>query len=116
MGIYKIRKASPQINARARLSNVRVSGIPVVGGFMDSMAGGGWGPIVTTKLVGASQDPKEAIGSVNYAEFFLTISVAAALFSILDANVWVLFVGSVFTAPLQLMQQGTSKSEPCCFW
>jgi len=103
MGFYVISKAVRKLKARSQLSTTRLSGIAVMGGFMDSTGGGGWGPIVTTTLVGAGQDPKQTIGSVNYAEFFLTITVAAALFSILDSTVWVLVsglvIGGVFAAP-----------------
>ncbi len=86
-----------------QLSTGRISAVAVLGGFMDSTGDGDWGPIVTTTSVGAGENPKVTIGSVNYAEFFLTITVAAALFSILDATVWILVsglvVGGVFAAP-----------------
>jgi uncharacterized protein len=103
MGLYVLSKAFRKIKANMKLSTGRISAVAVLGGFMDSTGGGGWGPIVTTTLVGAGENPKVTIGSVNYAEFFLTITVAAALFSILDATVWVLVsglvVGGVFAAP-----------------
>ena len=70
---------------------------------MDSTGGGGWGPIVTTSLVGAGHDPRTTIGSVNFAEFFLTVGVATAFFSILDGSVWLivagLVIGGMFAAP-----------------
>jgi uncharacterized membrane protein YfcA len=70
---------------------------------MDTTGGGGWGPIVTTTLVGSGHDPRTTIGSVNFAEFFLTVTTAAALFSILDHTVWIivagLVVGGLFAAP-----------------
>jgi uncharacterized protein len=103
MGLHVLSKAFRKIKANVQLSTGRISAVAVVGGFMDSTGGGGWGPIVTTTLVGAGENPKVTIGSVNYAEFFLTITVAAALFSILDATVWILvsglIVGGVFAAP-----------------
>lgn len=103
MGLYVLSKAFRRIKANVQLSAGRISSVAVLGGFMDSTGGGGWGPIVTTTLVGAGENPKVTIGSVNYAEFFLTITVAAALFSILDATVWILVsglvVGGVFAAP-----------------
>ncbi|MDP3007278.1 MAG: sulfite exporter TauE/SafE family protein, partial [Methylotenera sp.] len=40
-------------------------------------------------------DPRTTIGSVNFAEFFLTVTVAAALFSILDHSVWIIVAGLV---------------------
>jgi hypothetical protein len=73
------------------------------GGLMDTTGGGGWGPIVTTSLVGAGNDPRTTIGSVNLAEFFLTVTVAASFLSILDQTVWVLVaglaVGGLIAAP-----------------
>lgn len=104
MGLYVISKALRKINATHALSTGRVSFVALSGGFLDSSGGGGWGPIVTTTLVGAGQDPRTTIGSVNYAEFFLTVTVAAALFSVLDNSVWRLVaglvLGGVFAAPI----------------
>jgi uncharacterized membrane protein YfcA len=54
-------------------------------------------------LVGAGHDPRTTIGSVNFAEFFLTVTVAAAFFTILDSTVWIfvagLALGGLFAAP-----------------
>jgi len=46
----------------------------LVGGFFDAIGGGGWGPIVTTTLVATGSHPRFAIGSVNLAEFFVTVA------------------------------------------
>jgi len=103
MGLYVIAKAFRAVQAHRPMPMRRLTGIALIGGFMDCTGGGGWGPIVTTTLVGAGQDPKQTIGTVNYAEFFLSVSVAAALFSVLDEALWVLVsglvVGGVFAAP-----------------
>ncbi len=104
MGLYVLRKALQKAAAAKALSSRRISLVAVTGGFLDSTGGGGWGPIVTTTLVGAGEDPRTTIGSVNYAEFFLTVTVAAALFAVLDHTVWLLvaglIVGGVFAAPV----------------
>jgi uncharacterized membrane protein YfcA len=49
--------------------------IPVglAGGFFDAIGGGGWGPIVTSTMVASGHPPRYTIGSVNTAEFFVTI-------------------------------------------
>ena len=103
MGLYVIAKAFRAVQAHRPMPMRHLTGIALIGGFMDSTGGGGWGPIVTTTLVSAGQDPKQTIGTVNYAEFFLSVSVAAALFSVLDEALWVLVsglvVGGVFAAP-----------------
>ncbi|WP_122468924.1 sulfite exporter TauE/SafE family protein [Brevundimonas lutea] len=58
----------------------------LVGGFMDAVGGGGWGPTVTTALVGAGKEPRRAIGTVNTAEFLVTIAISATF-------VWALLTG-----------------------
>ncbi|PBY19213.1 hypothetical protein CJT61_30770, partial [Pseudomonas aeruginosa] len=46
--------------------------------FLLSAGGGGWGPVVTSSLIGSGSDPRTTIGSVNFAEFFLTIASATS--------------------------------------
>jgi len=52
----------------------------VVGGFLDAIGGGGWGATVTSTLLGSGQAPRLAIGSVNTAEFFVTVAAATTFF------------------------------------
>lgn len=96
MGLYVLSKAFRHIRARRDINTRRVAPLALFGGFMDTTGGGGWGPIVTTSLIGAGHDPRTTIGSVNFAEFFLTLTVAAAFFTILDATVWTLVAGLAF--------------------
>jgi uncharacterized membrane protein YfcA len=95
MGLYVLGKAFRRITLRARISSARIAPLALLGSFMDATGGGGWGPIVTTTLVSSGHDPRTTIGSVNFAEFFLTIAVSAAFFSILDDGVWMLVAGLV---------------------
>lgn len=96
MGLYVLSKAFRHIRAQRDINTRRVAPLALFGGFMDTTGGGGWGPIVTTSLIGAGHDPRTTIGSVNFAEFFLTLTVAAAFFTILDATVWTLVAGLAF--------------------
>lgn len=104
MGLYVLAKAFRRLKPAQEVNPRRVAPLALFGGFMDTTGGGGWGPIVTTSLVGAGHDPRTTIGSVNCAEFFLTVTVAAAFFTILDHTVWVmvagLALGGLFAAPL----------------
>ena len=60
-------------------------------------AAGGWGPIiVTTTLVSSGNDLRTTIGSVNFAEFFLTLTRAAVFALLMETNTWPLIVGLVF--------------------
>lgn len=104
MGLYVLSKAFRRIvAARKEIRPGRIVPLAVFGSFMDVTGGGGWGPIVTTSLVGSGHDPRTTIGSVNFAEFFLTVTVSAVFFSILDARVWTLVaglvIGGMFAAP-----------------
>jgi uncharacterized protein len=58
----------------------------LAGGFLDASGGGGWGPIVTTTLLGRGHAPRYAIGSVNTAEFFVTIAISATF-------IWTMMTG-----------------------
>lgn len=105
MGLYVLGKAFGHRMRRPRpLRPGRIAPLALFGSFMDVTGGGGWGPLVTTSLVGAGHDPRTTIGSVNFAEFFLTLVTAVALSSVLDGQAWVLVAGLVaggaFAAPL----------------
>ena len=76
----------------------------LVGGFLDAVGGGGWGPIVTSTLIGSGQAPRQVIGTVNTAEFFVTCAIAVAFFSQLGSQhisyVVALVAGGLMAAPL----------------
>jgi uncharacterized membrane protein YfcA len=47
-----------------------------VGGALDAIGGGGWGPVATATLVTRNQTtPRYITGSVNVAEFFVTMAI-----------------------------------------
>lgn len=75
----------------------------LIGGFMDSIGGGGWGPIVTTSLIGQGTTPRYAIGSVNLAEFFVTAAISGTFFLTIGLELWPiiagLIIGGVVAAP-----------------
>ena len=79
-----------------------------IGGFMDSIGGGGWGPIVTTTLVADGDHlPHKAIGTVSLAEFFVSIAQVATFtvfLKLTHLNVIIaLILGGVLAAPLAAM-------------
>lgn len=64
-----------------------VAPLGVTGGFLDATGGGGWGPIVTTGLLGAGGAPRYVIGTVNSSEFLITLSVSLTfLFALLSGH------------------------------
>jgi hypothetical protein len=60
----------------------------LIGGFCDAVGGGGWGPTVTSTLVGAGKEPRKAIGTVNTAEFFVASAISAAFFTAILTGHW----------------------------
>jgi uncharacterized membrane protein YfcA len=60
----------------------------LVGGFFDAIGGGGWGPVVTSTLMGSGADPRKAIGTTNTAEFVLAVAVSAAFVGALVSGHW----------------------------
>lgn len=88
-----------------RKINLRVLGF--VGGFIDSFAGGGWGPLVTGTLIKEGRTPRYAVGSSTVAKFLLTITSALTFIFTIGIHHWNivlgLLLGGVFTAPFSAM-------------
>ncbi len=88
MGIYILYRAFRNITPIDQHKLAFVAPLGAVGGFMDAVGGGGWGPVVTTGLVGSGGAPREVIGTVNTVEFFLTAAVSAAFLTALLTGHW----------------------------
>ena len=82
--------------------------IPAVGGaggFLDAIGGGGWGPIVASTLIATGDQPRRTIGSVNLAEFFVTVAISVTFITQLDLSTYGkvvlgLILGGGIAAPL----------------
>ena len=102
MGGIILWKAFREVEPR----EVRTKLVPLglVGGFFDAIGGGGWGPIVTTTLVARGKEPRFAVGSVNLAEFFVTLSESFVFILTIGLIHWKiiigLMIGGVLAAPL----------------
>src|SRR4030042_5327793 len=74
--------------------------------FIDAMGGGGWGPICTPSLVLTGTEPDKAVGSVNLAEFFITIAIVSTFLALIGPEkfrwdiVLALAIGGIVAAPL----------------
>ncbi|WP_210049770.1 sulfite exporter TauE/SafE family protein [Neorhizobium petrolearium] len=77
------------------------------GGLLDAMGGGGWGPIVTSSLLGRGHDPKKVIGSTNLTEFAVTMAISATFILALGwselAPALGLVAGGILAAPIGAM-------------
>jgi uncharacterized membrane protein YfcA len=79
-----VRALRPQKEEPPHLKHVVPVGL--LGGFLDASGGGGWGPIVTSTLLGRGHTPRYVIGSVNSAEFVVTVAISITF-------LWTLFTG-----------------------
>ena len=95
LGIYILSKAFHPLRLRENAPK-HVGKLALFGGFVDAAGGGGWGPVVTSTLVSSGNDPRTTIGSVNFAEFFLTLTGAAVFTLLMETNTWPIIVGLVF--------------------
>jgi uncharacterized protein len=90
------------------------AGVGLVGGFLDAAGGGGWGPISTTTLLGRGHPARQAVGSVNVSEFFVTAAISATFFLTLGSVRWSdiagLLIGGVLAAPMAAF--AVSKVQP----
>lgn len=87
VGVWILWRAGHDIRPR-RLPTWVTGPLGLVGGFLDAIGGGGWGPTVTSSMVGAGQEPRRAIGTVNTAEFFLTVAISATFVWALVSGHW----------------------------
>lgn len=75
LGVWMLRRALQRPREEEPHLN-HVVPLGVVGGFLDASGGGGWGPIVTSTLLGRGHAPRYVIGSVNSAEFVVTVAIS----------------------------------------
>ncbi|KAF2334353.1 sulfite exporter TauE/SafE family protein [Flavobacterium daemonense] len=114
LAIIIIRKALKKTIVKKKTK--RLGALAAFGGFMDSVGGGGWGPIVTSTLLGRGRNPRYTIGSVNAAEF--AISFASGITFMLFGGIhgWQviigLILGGVIAAPLAAFLVNKIKRKP----
>lgn len=87
VGIYILIRAVREIRPR-HLNRAWTVPIGVAGGFLDALGGGGWGPVVSSSMVGAGVEPRRAIGTVGASEFLVTCTVSAAFVYALISGRW----------------------------
>jgi uncharacterized membrane protein YfcA len=114
LAIIIIRKALKKSIKKKKTKKLGI--LATFGGFMDAVGGGGWGPIVTSTLLGRGRNPRYTIGSVNAAEF--AVSFASGITFMLFGGIhgWQviigLIIGGVIAAPLGAYLVNKIKRKP----
>ena len=70
----KVRRSA----ATSSHSTPFLAGLGLVGGFVDSTGGGGWGPVSTSTLMALGKEhPRRIVGTVSASEFLVTFGATA---------------------------------------
>lgn len=114
LGLIIIRKALQKNLIKNKTKKIGI--LAAAGGFLDSIGGGGWGPIVTSTLLGQGRDPRYTIGSVNAAEFVIAFASGVTFLIFTGVSSWQvvsgLIIGGVIAAPFGAMLVGKIKRKP----
>ncbi len=102
LGIIIIVKVVRKHQKRKKLKHV--GWLATAGGFLDAIGGGGWGPVVSSTLIASGKSPRLVIGSVNLAEFFVSLASSFTFFTLIGGSGWQtilgLILGGVCAAPI----------------
>jgi len=105
------KKSSPSHIFKAlsnpKNSSKKIAALGLIAAFFDAVGGGGWGPIATPRLIlTENEEPRKVVGTVNLAEFFITIVIAVTFFIVLGTEeydwsmIGMLLIGGVIESPL----------------
>ena len=105
LGVMIIFRAK-NIHLRKDNKIKKIGLVAATGGFLDSVGGGGWGPIVTTSLIAGGRQLKYAVGSSHLAKFFVATISTATFFTIIGISHWQiilgLVIGGMIAAPISI--------------
>lgn len=103
LGLLIVYRAIRKGATMPKASDPAVAPVGFAGAFLDTIGGGGWGPIVTTTLVGRGHEPRFAVGSVNVAEFIVKTAASASFLMLIGLMhapvVLALLAGGILAAP-----------------
>ena len=99
--------AKKEANGKIKKKKTNIRFLGLVGGFIDSFGGGGWGPLVTGTFIKNGRTPRYVIGSSTIAKFILTVASAITFIFTVGIHHWNivagLLLGGIITAPFSAM-------------
>jgi len=102
LGLIILFKALNKDKLRRKIKSIFP--LAMTGGFLDSIGGGGWGPIVASTLIARGRNPRYTLGSVNLAEFFITLASSLTFITLIGLThlniILGLITGGVIAAPI----------------
>lgn len=102
MGSIIVVKAFREFPPRAVTTHLGPLGF--VGALLDTLGGGGWGPVVASTLIVRGNHVRTTVGTVNAVEFFVTVAASATFLLTIGFSNWqmilALALGGVPAAPV----------------
>ena len=105
MGLIILRRAVSSSDKKRSIGSA-IYPLGFAGGLLDAVGGGGWGPVVTSSMIASGEDVKRSIGTVNAAEFIVTIAETTT-FAVMMRDlgsyglmIGGLIIGGVIAAPI----------------
>jgi uncharacterized membrane protein YfcA len=107
LGIKIIQNAFSSRGDSSKKKKVNITFLGLIGGFIDSFGGGGWGPLVTGTFIKNGHTPRYVIGSSTFAKCILTVASAVTFIFTIGIHHWNivagLLIGGIVTAPFSAM-------------
>lgn len=102
LGVVVLARARGRMVSHHRVRHKGVLGF--FAGLLDAIGGGGWGPIATSTLLARGGAVRQTIGTVNAAEFVVTLAISTTLIAHMGIQHWPivlgLLTGGVIAAPV----------------
>lgn len=107
LGVKILMNAFQQKPRAATRKKTNITVLGFIGGVIDSVGGGGWGPLVTGTFIKNGRTPRYVVGSSTVAKFILTVASAVTFIFTIGIHHWHivagLLIGGVVTAPFSAM-------------
>ena len=107
LGIRILQNAFKKREVNQKKKATKITALALIGGFIDSFGGGGWGPLVTGTFIKNGHTPRYVIGSSTLAKCILTIASTITFIFTIGIHHWNivagLLIGGIITAPFSAM-------------
>jgi uncharacterized membrane protein YfcA len=107
LGVKILQNAFKKKTATRQKKKSNITALGLIGGFIDSFGGGGWGPLVTGTFIKNGHTPRFVIGSSTFAKCILTVASAITFIVTIGIHHWNvvagLLIGGIVTAPFSAM-------------
>lgn len=107
LGIRILQNAFKKREVSQKKKATKITVLALIGGFIDSFGGGGWGPLVTGTFIKNGHTPRYVIGSSTLAKCILTVASAITFIFTIGIHHWNivagLLIGGIVTAPFSAM-------------